>query len=53
MLRSAIVLTTLIVFNKVTSFFNNSDDAEKYNVGGVLSDFESEKHFRLTISVRS
>lgn len=30
---------------------NDSDDAEKYNVGGVLSDFESEKHFRLTISV--
>ncbi|KAL9872985.1 glutamate ionotropic receptor NMDA type subunit 1 isoform 1-T4 [Glossina fuscipes fuscipes] len=50
MLRSAIVLTTLIVFNKVTSFSNNSDDAEKYNVGGVLNDFESEKHFRLTIS---
>ena len=30
---------------------NDSDDAEKYNVGGVLTDTQSEKHFRLTISV--
>lgn len=35
-----------------STYSKQSEDDEKYNVGGVLSDYESEKHFRLTISVR-
>lgn len=33
-----------------STYSKASENDEKYNVGGVLSDYDSEKHFRLTIS---
>lgn len=48
---NSIILVLLLMVIKSISYSIDNDDAEKYNVGGVLSDYESEKHFRLTISV--
>lgn len=51
--KKKLLLIFILLINNCplfSTYSKTSENDEKYNVGGVLSDYDSEKHFRLTIS---